>query len=80
MMPPSQGMQSFLHVQHLVRPHLECSVQLCVAQYKRGVSRLQRRVIRMVKGLEHLSFEEKLRKLELFRLQRRKLIGDLTDI
>ena len=31
----------------------------------------------MIEGLKHLSYEEKLRKLGIFRLEKRRLHGDL---
>jgi len=52
----------------LVRPLLECWNQFCTPQYKRGLDiaeRIQQKPIKMVKGLEHLSCEERLRELEM---------------
>lgn len=59
-----------------MRSHLEYCFQLWGLHYKEDMdllAQVERRAINMIRGMEHLSYEDRQRELELFSLEKRRL-------
>jgi len=64
----------------LVSPHLESGIQLWSPQHRKDMELLewvQRRATILIRELEYLSYEKRLRQLGLFDLEQGRLPGDL---
>jgi len=67
----------------LVRSPLERCVHFWAPLFKKDrelLERFQWRMAKVIKGLEHLLYDERLRDLELFSVEETKLRGDLITV
>jgi len=75
--------QSFILLyKGFIRPHLEYAIQAWSPYLRKAIDRLervQRQATKLVKGFKKLSYEERLERLNLTTLEKRRVRGDLIE-
>ena len=67
----------------LVRPHLDYAVQFWSPYYRKDIDpleRIQRRMTKMIHSIRNLSYMDRLKKLNLHSLERRRVRGDMIEV
>ena len=77
-------MESFLVLYKMyIRPHLEYCVQVWSPHLKKDITLLeqvQRKATKLVKSVSKLSFQQRLEKLEVTTLEKRRERGDMIEV
>jgi len=67
----------------LVRPHLDYAAQFWSPYYRKDIQSLeavQRRMTKMIQGLRNLPYKDRLKRLNLHSLERRRARGDMIEV
>ena len=73
----------FILYKSYVRPHLEYSIQAWSPHFRKDIDclkQVQRRATKLIGGFKNLTYEDRLRRLKLKTLDKRRLRGDLIEV